>query len=673
MAKKIQRSNYRRDDFCRVLLTDTLPYEVPLPFSNSGFYQRINDGSISSLKSETNFDLLAEKKFTIPYTFQVRKDGLENRTLAVPHPQMQHQWSEFLHKYGQLITSLCGRSEFSIRHPARVASRFYDKASSLRRKSIERVVELVNQPVEPTQASSFFAYNRYNLIHKFYDSSEFHELERTFKRMRKLDISKCFPHIYTHSISWAVRDKAFAKENRTASSFDTTFDKIMRAANYDETNGILVGPEFSRIFAEIILQAIDLDIESGLNSSGLQHNKDYAIRRYVDDYFVYANTEQELDLMQTLISEKLENYKLYLNSAKTDSQSRPFMSGQTVAKIELAKILERFFDTYTLAYPDLKEAYAELQDKNHGPIHPDQFDFAPLKFVPQVEKLSSSYIRDIKISIFENATDFELVTNHFFTVLRKRTLKFLSSLRHPHVNSKSVEKIIRFISVLIEIAFFVFAMAPRSRASNQLAQICVEVKRRVEKIGGETKNAICHLVARKLSEAVGQLSQSSAVQCTECLNLLVIMKEFQSSQTVPMEVLMAIAGIGKSDESKRSSDYFTSMTLLFYIGNDLQFSELKSVLVSNIKSRVSNWNLNTAIHNSESIMLLLDFVSCPYIDEADRIEVSKLFLMKISTFRVNPRARRLLEIVRGKDWFFGWHDAIDIGAALWKKELKPAY
>src|SRR3546814_7312990 len=61
----------------------------------------------------------------------------------------------------------------------------------------------------------------------------------------------------SHTITWAVKDKLLAKEFKSAYSFEAQFDKLMQRANYNETNGIVVGPEFSRVFAEIILQRVD--------------------------------------------------------------------------------------------------------------------------------------------------------------------------------------------------------------------------------------------------------------------------------------------------------------------------------------------------------------------------------------------------------------------------------
>jgi hypothetical protein len=52
----------------------------------------------------------------------------------------------------------------------------------------------------------------------------------------------------------------------------------MQEANWGETNGILIGPEVSRIFAEAIMQSIDVDVQRNLGSVAGR----VAIRRYVE-------------------------------------------------------------------------------------------------------------------------------------------------------------------------------------------------------------------------------------------------------------------------------------------------------------------------------------------------------------------------------------------------------
>src|SRR3546814_15117433 len=92
-------------------------------------------------------------------------------------------------------------------------------------------------------------------------------------------------NVYSHTITWAVKDKLLAKEFKSAYSFEAQFDKLMQRANYNETNGIVVGPEFSRVFAEIILQRVDQKVIANLAVNGLVFNRDYEIRSYVDDFF----------------------------------------------------------------------------------------------------------------------------------------------------------------------------------------------------------------------------------------------------------------------------------------------------------------------------------------------------------------------------------------------------
>src|SRR3546814_18773031 len=102
----------------------------------------------------------------------------------------------------------------------------------------------------------FFAYGKDNLLGKFIGSREFIRLDGRYLRYRTLDISKCFYNVYSHTITWAVKDKLLAKEFKSAYSSEAQFDKLMQRANSNETTGIVVGPEFSRVSAEINLHRI---------------------------------------------------------------------------------------------------------------------------------------------------------------------------------------------------------------------------------------------------------------------------------------------------------------------------------------------------------------------------------------------------------------------------------
>ena len=258
MRKKLGRKFW----MLRPLLTDTLPYEVPIIFSNDAYYLR-KCASVSATDEAVIVKNILERPNstpTIPYFYRIKKDATKKTLLGIPHPFAQLDICAFYDRYESSILTACSRSDFSLRHPAGIAAVFVEEMETPAHAPLKigfpHLEPSTNQP-ELSRVVSYFTYRKFSLLSKFYSSREFIALEKQFSRVRQLDVSKCFYNIYTHSVSWAIRSKSFAKKNQKTSSFDTIFDGLMQKANYNETNGIIVGPEFSRVFAEIIMQAID--------------------------------------------------------------------------------------------------------------------------------------------------------------------------------------------------------------------------------------------------------------------------------------------------------------------------------------------------------------------------------------------------------------------------------
>lgn len=255
---------------------------------------------------------------------------------------------DFYEKHSRLITESCRKSRYSIRKPLKTADLYHEKdlASNETAPGIqEKIVETETPPygLQRRQVSSFFSYSEYNFLHKFFDSFEFINLEKRFLYFQTLDISKCFYNIYTHSVSWSVKSKEHAKRNIGKMSFQNGFDKLMQKLNHNETSGIVVGPEFSRIFAEIILQGVDQRIDKKLSEDGKNFGTDYSIRRYVDDYFIFTNDLILQDKIRATIIAKLEEFKLYLNDHKAKTISRPFVSVKARSKLDVSESLETYY------------------------------------------------------------------------------------------------------------------------------------------------------------------------------------------------------------------------------------------------------------------------------------------------------------------------------------------
>lgn len=361
MKYKKHKIRYKEE---RVILSEILPYEVPLIFSNKNFYNfllkyktKINNYFNSHFSNtderlEIIFNMLfkskqLKKNATIPFHFKVPHKTNEYRKLSIIHPIHQISIMNFYDTYKQTILYFSNRSEFSIRRPYKVANLFYHKNNFINTKNLDNElnnsIEIKNH--EEKYFKTFFVYKKYSNIYMFYESYEYQKNEKLFKKLYKFDLSKCFDSIYTHSIAWAIYDKKIIKDNlnKIDNTFVNAFDKLMQNMNYAETNGILIGPEFSRIFAELILQKIDkvvLNKLAGSTENKILHKKDYVVFRYVDDYFLFYNEEDIKDLIIQTFNNELQKYKLYLNESKIEEFAKPLISNITMAKKKIKDLLK---------------------------------------------------------------------------------------------------------------------------------------------------------------------------------------------------------------------------------------------------------------------------------------------------------------------------------------------
>jgi Reverse transcriptase (RNA-dependent DNA polymerase) len=172
------------------------------------------------------------------------------------------------------------------------------------------------------------------------------------RRVRALraftDISKCFSSIYSHTMAWAIKDVQHGKKNISAVSFANEFDSLMQFSNYNETNGIPVGAEISRLFAEIILQSVDIDLLRRAERSQLAQGRDFEVRRYIDDYAIFANSLEALDTLQRGLSDSLQLLNLHLNDSKTLTIHRPLQTRKSQIIAGATFGLNRFRDQISI-------------------------------------------------------------------------------------------------------------------------------------------------------------------------------------------------------------------------------------------------------------------------------------------------------------------------------------
>ena len=128
------------------------------------------------------------------------------------------------------------------------------------------------------------------------------------------DISDCYPSIYTHTISWALKNKCIAKKNRNDASVGNTLDKKLQNMQHAQTNGIPQGSIVMALIAEILLAYADRKLFFALKKyKGIE----YKIIRYRDDYKIFVNSKKDGEIVIKELTAVLLHLNLKLNSSKT--------------------------------------------------------------------------------------------------------------------------------------------------------------------------------------------------------------------------------------------------------------------------------------------------------------------------------------------------------------------
>ncbi|UPT65541.1 MAG: RNA-directed DNA polymerase [Sphingobacteriales bacterium JAD_PAG50586_3] len=634
-----------KDDKARVILTELLPYEVPMLFSNDGFHSILKNKGKESIISKIK--LANSKDFSIPFNYEIRKNDGDSRTLSIIHPFKQIDFIDFYSKYDSLILHLCSKSPFSLRRVSSVAKYYYSASMVFNEDTIKAPGAEIEPEVLDTETQllkSYFTYYPIDLIHKFFDKREYIKLEQRFNQVLEFDLSKCFYHIYTHSLTWAVKGKEEAKSNANKETFENDFDKLMQKANYNETNGIIVGPEVSRIFAEIILQQIDLDVLKILESNKvkLKYGVDFDIKRYVDDYFIFANDEKILDQILIIYKKQLECYKLYVNTAKTQKRKVPFISNIAIAKREIGKLDDRLF----------KELFNDFSTD------------VSLNKIKNPYAISNNFIKEFQAIVKQNELTYETISKEVIRNLKKMLIYFIKNIKIEDGKAE-VES---FLMIVLDISFYAYSLCINASTTFKISQIIVLACKYIDGNHFELKYTIHSKIAKESDFAMTIFNSRSKPTDTniDTLNLLISLRKLDDSYLLNESRLKELFRI-ESALDYLKLNYFQIVTLLYYIRNESIYSDIKNELQNCIEQKFLADGIFT---QSELTLLFLDVLTCPFIE--DKLKNKIVRHTKLSR-DVKAEAQLIVDQISDSYWFMDWDIDIDLEGVLKKKEWGSSY
>lgn len=662
----------------RVLLSDVLPYELPPSFSNLGLFKFLN--SIGLVRDESgvywgrrltreNRAILSivfgeevkvdvasvdhggrhrlviapSKRYaqTVPFKFSIRHKQGSRRQLAVAHPRSQLDVVDFYSRFGPLVLHHSARSRFSLRRPKSIARvgiyRDWLFAVSVGGYADRREVEKHGR--SDVVVRSYFTYDRFTNIHQFYESSEYRSLERKYGYLIKADITKCFDSIYTHSVAWATSGRDLVKDNlragRDAESIGAVFDSLLQSQNHDETSGILIGSEYARVFAELVLQRVDHNVERRLRQHGLIPGRDYEVLRYVDDYFIFLANRDRERLVVDVLEEELRAFKLHLNAAKGESAETPWLSPLSVAKERLRLLI------------DVPE---------HAEPHRDGRPWAIS---------AARMVAEYKRVLIDTEADPADLANFALTRVERAVDRLVGAASYFENGAENVREepvwerqrlVDRAIGELVELAFFVYAGSRRASPGVKLGRIVTTVQAfySLSDVAIDRREAAHGTLVRELVLQLRRFGQGDRGGVEQML-LVECLTSLGSIGSLDGEELLRVTGI----ESEGVS-LLNAVPLLRHIADRPGYDETRRL--------VADWIATlpvSATKDGTVALAALSLFNCPYISAKSRADLLRVGSAMPSESIVDDLASSGAGLV---DWW-----SFDLYTTLQSKRIYDVY
>lgn len=674
----------------RSVMSDMLPFEVPPTFSNRWFYAflgehrvSMNEQHISWRKGDPGLELTMRllmgvksgsttteitkiewghtvalqrvdikdcRLDTASFKFRVsHKRG--SRQLSVAHPRNQIQVAEFYRRHAASILYYCGVSNFSIRKPVSISkyTRYMDRTH---RQLLDRSGGIEEAGREYDQYGSFFKYRAFSNIHRFFESYKYHRSEKKYDAMLSIDVSRCFDSIYTHSIEWAILGKSQAKFALKGSkgTFPSLFDKLISNLNERETNGIIIGPEFSRIFAEIILQRVDLDIETYLRDEAkLVHKRDYEAFRYVDDYHVFFNNDSTAAKFTEVAEVMLDKYKLQLNAAKSKIYTKPIITEMTIAKDRVSQLLRSEMNIELIPVEDV--------DADSAPIN---------RFRAYIN--ANRLIVQLKTAIKETNVGYGDILNYTFAVTENILQETMEMYGRSNRSYESRSSLVKAFIAVAEFMFFAYAASPRVNHTIRLVRAISNMVSFLDKadVGFELKHSALKFFHDNLFHQIEKNRTGDHLQ-VESLYLLCGLSCLGREYWLPEKVLASHLGIEEAADGSFTRagplNHFGITVGLWYMRDKKRYTRLRGFIAAHAVGRLEQMKAHCPI-DAEAIILLLDLLVCPHLDGKAKKKIG-------AAYGLTAKQTADVRSVSGH-WFTDWGN-YDVPAALDAKRSREVY
>lgn len=575
------------------LLTDIMPVETSELFSFGKFYEYLSDHhkELSAIfeeliKLKANSAMMFDGGIwaSTPLKYNILKGDNGAREINIVQPSSALNMYFFIECYQkEILDYLENNNRFSLRYHRKNNDLYYRCKRHKLTEYFSKTSQKVNKSIIQ-QTGAYYKIHKFNSVSSFTNSRLWQQCNLKYRYFAKVDYKACFDSIYTHTYKWIIERNTVDSKVAKNSNLLIVIDRILQNINGRSSNGLIVGPEFSRMIAEILLQNIDNNVFEDLQSEGLILKKDYRIFRYVDDIFIFANTPNNIDCIVKTIEKNAQKYLLRLNELKYFTTETPVLLNKWIEKTRILadKVSALFFST------------KELRNN-------DECDFLVKNGHISLERLKNEFT----ILMVDYPNDRRPIVSYILSTLLNNIINKINGYKLFDTNNSGQAYYI------LDLAFFVYSFCPCFEHSQKIISMIVYFNDELnfKKINDNNHNKLVNLIRR-------YAFIYEKANLNDICNWFIFFNEYNISLLKPSEEIIYNRIYQENNPILWANYLIYSRYNPKY--NDEVLNKVEEVISNNIMHMIPTETLL-----QKEFWYVLIFVNCPYISDSLKIKLKE--------------------------------------------------
>jgi len=374
---------------------------------------------------------------------------------------------------------------------------------------------------------------------------------------------------------------------------------------------------------------------------------DYSIKRYVDDVFIFAKSEQAASKIYEIYSDVLLSYKLHVNVTKSQRYIRPFFT----AKSKVIRDVNAHVNAFTERF---------LEEKNSNTV------VVPRE-IHRIDRLVRSFIDSIKATCSAESVGYDEVSSYIISAFFERT-KRLINIDKKIESEDDIQRYKDAIIVFLEVMYFFYSVAPSVSSSYKFCASIILLCRFSDQYLGPYESTIRQKVfdlsIRLLDcDTFGKRADVENFVSLEVINIILSLSDLGETYLLPASVIERFFA---DDDS-----YFNLVSCLFYIKDHSQYDPIRADILKRLDEKLRD--LSDVLSDTELACLTLDSLTCPYVDNKRKRKYMNRLCSGLAI--APPNKQEFVDFLASYSkqyWFVNWHE-IDLLNALERKELRQVY